>query len=242
MTLSAIIYGDRSIQYRVNIDERRSARIAIHVDPDGAVVVDAPPGFDDAAIQQAVQKRARWVASHVDEAKARYANICPREYVSGEEIKYLGRNYVLKVMPVDKKPGPVRLNGNRLIVETKSVDPEDIKGRVRGWYRAKARDYFIGKVDYLADRLPWVDKVPPVRLLSMEKQWGSCSPSGRIILNPHLIKAPRECIEYVIIHELAHLKHHDHGPDFQKLIDIHVPDWRKTKRQLDAMVEVVMAY
>ena len=236
-----IIYGDHSIQYHVKIDERRTTRIAIHVDLDGAVIVHAPPGFDEAAIQQAVQKRARWVASHVDDAKARHAYVRPREYVSGEEIKYLGRNYVLKVIPVDQKPGLVQLNGNRLIVETKSCDPKDIKGRVRGWYRAKARDYFAGKIAYLTDRLPWVNKIPPFRLLSMEKQWGSCSASGQIILNPHLIKAPRECIEYVIIHELAHLKHHNHGPEFQRLIDIHVPDWQNTKRQLDEMVEILMA-
>lgn len=236
----AIIYGNHNIRYNVKVDERRTTSIAIRVGLDGSVVVHAPPGFDDAAIQQAVQKRARWVVGHVDEAKARHAHARPREYVSGEEIRYLGRNYVLKVMPVDQKPGAVQLSGNRLIVETRSGDPKDIKGRVRAWYRAKARDYFTGKVTYLTDRLPWVNKAPPIYLRSMERQWGSCSPSGRIILNPHLIKAPRDCIEYVIIHELAHLRHHDHGPEFRRLIDIHVPDWRNTKKHLDEMVEMLM--
>ena len=241
MMRHAITYGDQRIAYRVEQDERRTTRVAIHVDPDGTVVVDAPPGFDDVTIHRAVQKRARWVANHVDEARARYAHVRPREYVSGEQVLYLGKRYVLKVAPVEHKPGPVKLKGNRLIVETKSGDPDDVKGQLRGWYRVKARDYFVTKISDVASRLPWVEQVPPLRLLVMQRQWGSCSPTGQIILNPHLVKAPRECIEYVIIHELAHLKHHDHGADFWKLVTTHVPDWQAAKKKLDAMVEVMSA-
>jgi predicted metal-dependent hydrolase len=75
----------------------------------------------------------------------------------------------------------------------------------------------------------------------MSRQWGSCSAHGEIILNPHLIKAPRNCIDYVLIHELAHLKHHDHGPDFWKLIDAHAGDWPRAKSHLDGLVEVLMS-
>lgn len=238
---SNIIYGDQTIPYRVKPDVRRTTRVAIHVDPDGTVVVDAPPDFDDAAVHRAVQKRARWVANHVDEARSRYAHVRPREYVSGEQVMYLGKRYVLKVALVGHKPGPVRLKGNRLIVETKTGDPADVRGKLRGWFKVKARDYFVRKLSDLALRLPWVDEVPPIRLLTMETQWGSCSTSGQIILNPHLVKAPRECIEYVIIHELAHLKHHDHGPEFWKLVTGYVPDWKTSKKKLDAMVEVMTA-
>jgi len=76
--------------------------------------------------------------------------------------------------------------------------------------------------------------------MEMSRQWGSCSPSGEIIINRQLVKAPRECIDYVLIHELAHLKHHDHGPAFWKLIDTHAGDWQKAKRHLDGMVEVLL--
>lgn len=236
---ASIVYGDQKIPYRVNHDDRRTTRVAIHVDPDGSVVVDAPPGFDDAAVNRAVQKRARWVAGHVEQAKARYANVRPREYVSGEQLFYLGRRYMLKVQPVDGRAGPVKLKGNCLIVETRGCDPEDIKGRLRGWYRVKARDYFAQKISMLSAKLPWVKQQPSFRLLAMEKQWGSCTASGQLLLNPHLIKAPRECIEYVIAHELAHLKHHDHGPEFWKLIDNAVPGWGPAKKKLDAMVETL---
>ena len=239
MSTAAIAYGNQSIPYKINVDTRRTTKVAIHVDPDGTVVVDVPPGFNAFQVQTAVQKRARWVIKHVGEAKVRFAHVRSREYVSGEQIMYLGRRYVLKVIPVPEKPKPVRLKGNRLEVQTRTATTNDVKGRVRGWYRVKANEYFAKKTADLATRLPWVDETPPVRILSMAKQWGSCSPTGRIILNPHLIKAPRECIEYVICHELTHLKHHDHGSEFWSLIDSYSPGWEHSKRQLDGLVEIL---
>lgn len=75
----------------------------------------------------------------------------------------------------------------------------------------------------------------------MPRQWGSCSPSGEIIIDPHLVKTPRDCVDYVLIHERAHLKHHDHGPAFWKPIDVHVCDWRKSKYHLDGLVELFLS-
>ncbi len=240
MTSFVLAYGDQRIPYQVAFDDNRSTRVAIHVNPDGSVSVDAPHGFDYAAIRNAVQKRARWVANHVKDAHQRYAHVRPKEYVSGEQVLYLGRRYMLKVVPVSEKPRAVRLMGNRLEIESQSGEAGDIKARVRAWYRVKGQDYFARRLGVLSKALPWVVKVPPFRLLEMQRQWGSCAPSGEIILNPHLVKAPRPCIDYVLLHELAHLKHHDHGPAFWGLIDAHAGDWRKSKHHLDGLVEVLL--
>jgi len=233
-------YGGESIPYDVTPDPNRTSRVAIHVNPDGSVSVDAPPNHPEGNIRQAVQKRARWIANHVADARQRYAHVRPREYVSGEQVLYLGRRYVLKVKRVDGAPGPGRLKGNRLEVETRTGDPQDIQGRARGWYRVKARDYFARRLVDFSKRLQWVDDVPEFRLLVMSRQWGSCSAQGQVILNPHLVKAPRHCIDYVLIHELAHLKHHNHGSQFWDLIHTHVPEWRKAKHHLDGLVEVLL--
>jgi predicted metal-dependent hydrolase len=235
-----LIYGDTRVPYSVQEDPTRSSRIAIHVEPDGTVLVDAPPGFTDQAVQHAVQKRARWITANVTDAVQRFAHVRPREYVSGEQVLYLGRRYLLKVVIAAKPSKSAKLRGNRLEVESRSGDPEDIKGRVRGWYRSKARDYLAQRLDLLSARLSWIDATPQFKLLEMTRQWGSCSPTGQIILNPHLIKAPRLCVDYVVIHELAHLIHHNHGPEFFRLLDREVPDWNKHKQFLDGMVELVM--
>lgn len=240
MSETAIVYGDQRIPYTVNVDDKRTTRVAIHVEPDGKVIVDAPPGYSSADVQKAVQKRARWIASHVEDAQDRFAQVRSREYVSGEQVLYLGRRYVLKVLPTTEKPRAVRLKGNRLEVETRTGTAQDVRSKVRAWYRVKARDYFAKRIADASQRLPWIDVMPPFRLLEMNKQWGSCSAEGQVVLNPHLIKAPRDCIEYVVLHELAHLKHHDHGPEFWKLLDVYSPHWRRSKDTLDGMVETLM--
>jgi predicted metal-dependent hydrolase len=240
MTTYVLAYGEERIPYQVAFDDTRTSRVAIHVNPDGSVDVDAPPGFSEDHIKTAVQKRARWVVNHVDEARQRHAQVIPKEYVSGEQILYLGRRYMLKVIPTELKPGPARLLGNRLEVQTATHGSSEVKARIRAWYRVRSRDYFARRLTALSMTLPWVTSPPSFRLLEMSRQWDSCSPSGEIIINPHLVKAPRECIDYVLIHELAHLKHHDHGPAFWKLIDNHAGDWRKAKRHLDGLVEVLL--
>jgi hypothetical protein len=126
-------------------------------------------------------------------------------------------------------------------VQSASGSPDNIKGRIRAWYRVKGRDYLARRIDALTKTLPWTKTAPPFRLLDMTSQWGSCSPAGEIILNPHLIKAPRNCIDCVFIHELANLKHHDHGPEFWKLVDTYAGDWRKAKHHLDGLVEILMS-
>jgi hypothetical protein len=78
---------------------------------------------------------------------------------------------------------------------------------------------------------------PPMRLQWMRVQWGSCSPRGRITLHPALVQAPRDCIDYVVLHELCHLASHDHSARFYRLLDRHMPGWRSVKARLDGMAE-----
>lgn len=235
-----LVYGDARLPYQVQEDSARTTRVAIHVEPDGRVVVDAPPGFSDDAVQKAVQKRARWITNHVAQATERFSQVRPREYVSGEQVLYLGRRYILKVIICPRPAKTAKLRGNRLEVESRSVDNDIVRGRIRGWYRAKARDYFAHRLDRLSYRLSWVTTAPAFRMLEMKNQWGSCSPSGELILNPHLVKAPRQCVDYVLVHEMAHLVHHNHSTEFFKLLDREIPDWRRQKEILDDLVEVMM--
>ena len=75
----------------------------------------------------------------------------------------------------------------------------------------------------------------------MKVQWGSCSPAGRLTLNPHLVKASRQCIDYVLLHELCHLKEHNHSARFYDTIQRHLPQWRRIKEQLDGLSEVILS-
>jgi predicted metal-dependent hydrolase len=108
------------------------------------------------------------------------------------------------------------------------------------WLRSRAREILLQRLINMSGRLQWVSEVPPVTIRQMKRQWGSCSPRGRIALNVGLVRVPRECIDYVLLHELCHLKAHNHGRAFYRLLDRHLPDWRQIKLRLDGMADLVL--
>lgn len=216
---------------------RTVTRVAIHVKPDATVLVDAPDTAPLADVLTAVKKRARWISQHVGAAKARLAHVLPREYVSGESLHYLGRRYRLKVIVVPGSSAEARLRGAFIIVTVSTYEPAVIRSTLGAWYRQRARDVFAQRLQVVAEPLKWVHEQPPVRLQFMTRQWGSCSPTGRITLNPWLVAASREAIDYVLLHELCHLKHHNHSRAFYSTLNRHLPEWRKVKDLLDQRAE-----
>ncbi len=234
-------YGEDEFQYEIIYLPERKHKIAIHVHPNGVVQVDAPEGAKQADIKRAVNQRARWVTRHLADIRQRQKEVLPRRYVSGESCFYLGRRYLLKVKHIaDGKP-ETKLVAGRLNVNTRDTSPEAIKQLLWHWYKTHARTNFQKRLYVLAEKIPRVRKYPPeIRLLTMKRQWGSCSPGGTIILNPHLIKAPRDCIDYVILHELCHLQEHNHSPKFYQLLTRYQPEWKSIKAKLDNLSEILL--
>ena len=233
-------YGDEVISFSLLRQASRTVtRVAIHVEPDARVLVDAPDIAPLVVILAAVRKRARWISQHVAAARARMAHVLPREYVSGESLHYLGRRYRLKVIINADAAVEARMRGAFIAVTTPDEASTTIKSALDAWYRQRAREQFAVRLAAVAAPLRWVKQLPPTRLQFMTVQWGSCSPSGRITLNPLLVKAPRECIDYVLMHELCHLLHHNHSPKFYRTLDRYMPNWRALKVKLDNMAEEV---
>jgi len=235
-----IRYGDEVIRFRVRVQpDRRVPRVAIHVETDGRVLVDAPSGATSASVVDAVRKRSMWISRHVAAARERHDGLQGREYVSGESLQYLGRRYRLKVAVEKATPVHAALRGAYLVVTAPQRSAEPIRDAVDAWYRQRAKEVLAHRLEAVAANLRWVRSVPEMRLRNMTVQWGSCSPAGRITLNPMLVKAPRECIDYVVLHELTHLQHHNHSPAFYRTLDRHMPTWRAVKAKLDGMAEDV---
>ncbi|KZC15442.1 metal-dependent hydrolase [Rhodanobacter sp. FW510-R12] len=237
----SIQYGEEIIRFAVRRQpQRRRGSIAIHVEPSGCVVVDAPADASRPTVLAAVRKRARWVHEHLASFRRRYVHVLPREYVSGEAVMYLGRRYRLKVIPANAADAGVKLCGSHLEVRCVEPTPTSVREAMEAWYRARARSVFAARVDDMLATIRWKQLAPRMRLQAMKTQWGSCSPTGKITLNPWLVKAPRDCIDYVILHELCHLKEHNHSPRFFKLLDRHMPTWRQRKARLDELAEVIL--
>ncbi len=240
MSRASFRYGDETFEYEVCYTPERTDRIAVHVHPDASIQVDAPEGEDSERINAAVVKRARWIRNHVRQALARCEHVLPRTYVSGESYFYLGRRYQLKVLKANGSGPSVKLLRGRLLVETEGCQPGEIKLQLNRWYRQRASDVFDRRLRAVGEKISWLSEAPPLRLLKMRKQWGSCSPQGQVILNPHLVKAPRDCVDYVIAHELCHLKEHNHSPRYYRLLGEIMPNWQSVKANLDGMAELLL--
>jgi len=237
-------YGGREFRYQLcYLPGHTKATIKVHVHPNGKVQVDAPETAPLSEIKSAVQRRARWVLKHLDGIEERNRYVLPRQWVSGESMLYLGRRYVLKVIPDPEKPRmSCKLIGGQLRVQGSKVTPERIHKAVRQWYRNRAEDVFQRRLDLMVDTLPWTTTAPAWRMLEMQTQWGSCSPEGTVLLNPDLIKATTRAIDYVLLHELCHLVEHNHSPRFYGLLDRFMPEWRSVKEQLDGRAELFLSF
>jgi len=242
----SFIYGDEAVTYEVvrkPLAENKPRKIAIKVHPNCEIVVTAPDDAKREYIHEAVLKRARWIYDSLNEFRNHLLYVQPKAYISGEMQFYLGRRYVLKVIENPDEAHSVKMERGKLMVSLMRFNNDKAamtKAMVSGWYSVRAKKVFHDRLSVLLAQTPWVDGVPSFRVLPMTKQWGSCSAKGTLMLNPHLIKAPKECIDYVILHELCHIAEHNHSERFWRLLTSVMPNWKEVKSRLDGMAELYL--
>jgi len=214
----------------VRIVKKAVKRIYLKVKPDGEAVLTVPPDVSQREIDHILEKRAAWIARQRENFAAVPRRTEP-EYVSGENIRYLGRNYRLEV--IESTEEGVKLQRGRLQLFVRDKKARSIKaGLVQGWLRAKAEHHFTEVLERFAPLVGY--RLYRLRIRSMKTRWGSCNPqTGNITLNLRLIEKPKICIEYVALHELAHLVHSNHGRVFYNFLCMHMPDWKKRKALLE---------
>lgn len=225
-----IVFGTETISYEIRfLPTRRTLGIEVH--PDLSVVVRAPADCDLDTIQARVGKRASWISKQLTNFQ-RYSPRTPaRQYVSGETHLYLGRQYRLKV--VAGELAPVKMNRGHLeLTLPGKADPDRVKALLHRWYLDHARKVFIDVLDELLPRFKGQQR-PRLIVRAMQSRWGSLSQAGTMTLNANLVRAPRACIEYVVTHELCHIKHRDHDASFFRLLGQVMPDWEKRKQRLE---------
>lgn len=233
-------YGDTEIVFKLVKIKLSSNKILIKVHPDCRVIVTAHETAENEDILAAVKKRGRWIYKQICEFQRLLEYSTPRKYVSGESHYYLGHQYLLKVIKNSNHPQNVKLLRGKLEVSISQKDPEKIKKLLAEWYKIRAHEVFSKRLKAMMEVALWVPTLPPMRIQTMKTEWGSCSPSGCLTLNPHLVKAPRECIDYVILHELCHIAEHNHSKQFYRLMNQVMPRWETTKERLDRMALIII--
>jgi len=229
--IESVQFGTATIVFRLEFSDRKT--LGITVTPDMEVIVRAPVDASMEAIREKVRKRAPWILKQQSQFLAYFPKTQVRKYVSGETHLYMGRQFRLLVTigPVES----VKLKGKFL--EVVASDMTKVKGLVKNWYLEHAKEKFPLIASPLIERFKRYEVEPSALVLrEMSTRWGSCTPKGKIILNPELIKAPKACIEYVIIHELCHLVHHDHTQKFMDLQTKEMKDWVRWKSKLEKLL------
>ncbi len=234
-------YGDEQIVFERVKRPQAAGKVLIKVHPDCRVIVSAPESADNEEVLSAVKKRGRWIYEQLRDFRKQLEFTTPRQYISGESYYYLGKQYLLKVIEAPDQVQSVKLLRGKLEVLVKIKNAEKVKELLTAWYKARAKETFAKRLDAMLEQTLWVNERPPLRILTMQTQWGSCSPNGRITLNPHLVKAPRECIDYVVLHELCHIAEHNHSERFYRLMSQVLPHWEKTKERLDGMANIILS-
>ena len=225
-----ISYGKTEIDYELLMMDRKSLEIAVH--PDKSVVVKAPVSSSIEAIEKKMRKRARWIKKQI----AYFSQFDPRtparRYIGGESHLYLGRKYRLKIEKSARDK--VLLKNGYFHIECFNDTSAHIKNIMDAWYKQRAKTYLSEVFHDCWQRFKKGElEKPTLKLQKMAKRWGSLSSKGQLTLNLRLIQTPKDCIEYVVVHELCHLMHHNHGAEFYQLLDRTMPDWMKRKHKLE---------
>ncbi len=225
-------YGKTTIHYELDYAERN--QLAINVHPDTSVSVEAPLGSDFAEIEKRIHKRAAWILRQQRNFRRYSFEIPPRQYVSGESHRYLGRQYRLQVIVDDIPLEFVRMDRGIMTLFSNSKSPENVEKILHDFYRERARKIFEEQVAKWYPRFEKYDiQYPKVVIRKMKSRWGSCTANGKITLNLKLIHVPKKLINYVIVHELSHLVEHNHAPAFYALMSKVMPDWETRREKLN---------
>lgn len=226
-----IDFGSERIDFTLQYVERKTLGISVH--PDRSVDVYAPMDANGDTIKSIIRKRAPWILKQQDHFLSFEPRTPQRKYISGETHLYLGRQYQLKV--VKNLEEQVKYTGR--FIEVHANNKEHVEALLYGWYVKKANLWFKKLSTPLIKHFEKYNVRPKkIEIRKMKYRWGSCSSTGRILLNPELMQAPKPCIEYVIIHELCHLIHHDHTKAFFELQTKEMPDWEKWKMRLEHLL------
>jgi len=223
-------YGNLSYVYELIELPRKTFGLTVY--PDMKIVAKVPVGTKQKDIDVFLKKKWRWLDAQLAFFSRFNQRRYAKEYVSGESFLYLGKQHqlIVKRANADK----VRLMRGKLEVYSSAdaYDSKYTKKLLDGWYKKRLDIVFDERYKQILKNFE-LDDEPVLHVRQMPKRWGSFVSKKKIVLNPILIQASKDCIDYVITHELCHMYHNNHGKQFWSLLDQKYPGWQKVKEKLE---------
>lgn len=219
--------------YEVAVQRSNRAKSADLIVERGQIRIVVPKETATAQIERIIAKKDRWIRQKL-RLQATVVEPKPKEFISGEAFPYLGKNYRLKVIYGDKDH--VALRSGRIevcVAEKRGAKGSEVrvKSLLVFWYRAKAIKRLTEKVEKYSKRIGVKPKSVKVR--DYKSRWGSCILPSTVSFNWRILMAPHKIVDYVVVHELCHLKHHDHSERFWSTVDRTVRDSERSRAWLN---------
>jgi predicted metal-dependent hydrolase len=229
------LYKIEDLEFRVTYSRRRTIGISVH--PDSTVIVRVPYLTSQKTIARIVKEKYNWVLKHRDNYRTLNNNNQTRSFTNGEIHLFRGNNSMLEIEKTTKSY--VRFFDCTIQIGIDRIeDPSAVRKVLYSGYKNEAIKHFpelMTKVLREHENQDFMPKGLIVR--TMKRRWGSCSNKGIITLSTELIKLSDTYIEYVILHELCHLKHHNHGPKFYELLSEVFPNWKPVRKELKKYIQ-----
>ena len=231
---ASIEFNGKLIGYTIIRSARRKKTVEITLDPQQGVVVRSPARTPRREITALVQKRAEWILSHATEDILRPT---PRRFTDVETLFYMGREIPIATCATAASGITVNLENDAFHIASPADLPEDertekSRAAIERWYRREA-SRLLPEIVALWQAKVSSKKPAQVLIRNQRKRWGSCSSDGSIRLNWRIIMAEPALIDYVVVHELAHLAVMDHSPRFWKQVERTLPDYRARRKRLN---------
>jgi len=227
MRVNTFVYGAYTYSYAVSRENRKT--YSLIVKPDLSLIVKVPQNAKAEKIKEFLKKKWVWLERQIRYFK-KFKKKTEKEYVSGEQIYYLGKQYKLYVRTGANNK--VTVSKYRITVTSKKTTPASIKKVLIAWFEGETERIFQERFAKIKGGLCVLENIK-LHIRSMNKRWGSYVGKTKIFLNPKLIHTSIECIDYVIVHELCHLEHKNHTKAFYRLLKKRCPNWIKTKDKLE---------
>lgn len=231
MMKNYIEFSGKRIEFTVERKKRKT--VGISVTPEKGVLVSAPRWVDRGQLEDIVEKKGGWILKRLEALKDIKAN--SKCYRAGERYFFLGREHLLAVADdQDVKKPAVEYEEDRIWVLLPQTDPEGkadlVRDSLTAWYREEAIRIVTGRVEYFSRILG----VKPAKLIfkSQKTLWGSCTRNNTINLNWRIIIAPLEIVDYLVVHELAHIREKNHSKAYWSLVESVLQDYRQRRKWL----------
>jgi len=218
-----------NIEFELIYRARKS--IGIKICPHNGVIVHSPKHVKSNEIIKIVKSKASWILKKIDEIENIKQTVISKEFIDGEKFTFLGEEHTLEILfnTMIKRP-VISIDYAKISLEINTSDPAKIKAWLEKWYKTKALETILERILYYQ---PLINVKPNiVKVKAQKTRWGTCNSKGNLYFNWKIIMAPIEVLDYLVVHEMAHLRHLNHSAKFWDIVGNILPDYQVRRKTL----------